>query len=32
MLEKMPADLADLITSEVSIPTIGIGGSVGCDG
>ncbi|MBI6629527.1 3-methyl-2-oxobutanoate hydroxymethyltransferase, partial [Pontibaca salina] len=32
VLEKMPADLADLITSEVSIPTIGIGGSVGCDG
>jgi len=32
VLEKVPAGLADEITAAVSIPTIGIGASVGCDG
>jgi 3-methyl-2-oxobutanoate hydroxymethyltransferase len=32
VLEKIPAILADKITAELSIPTIGIGASVGCDG
>lgn len=32
VLEKMPAELADQITADLDIPTIGIGGSVGCDG
>ncbi|EDM72604.1 3-methyl-2-oxobutanoate hydroxymethyltransferase [Roseobacter sp. AzwK-3b] len=32
VLEKVPATLADRITAEISIPTIGIGASVGCDG
>lgn len=32
VLEKVPADLADRITAEVAVPTIGIGASVGCDG
>jgi 3-methyl-2-oxobutanoate hydroxymethyltransferase len=32
VLEKVPAALADRITAEVPIPTIGIGASVGCDG
>lgn len=32
VLEKVPAALADQITTEVAIPTIGIGASVGCDG
>ncbi len=32
VLEKVPATLADEITAEISIPTIGIGASVGCDG
>lgn len=32
VLEKVPAELADQITTEVAIPTIGIGASVGCDG
>ncbi len=32
VLEKVPARLADQITSEVAIPTIGIGASAGCDG
>lgn len=32
VLEKMPAELADRITAELDIPTIAIGGSVGCDG
>lgn len=32
VLELMPADLARRITQRVSIPTIGIGAGVGCDG
>ncbi|EEE36878.1 3-methyl-2-oxobutanoate hydroxymethyltransferase [Rhodobacteraceae bacterium KLH11] len=32
VLEKVPQGLADQITHEVPIPTIGIGASVGCDG
>lgn len=32
VLEKIPANLADRITAEVAIPTIGIGASAGCDG
>ena len=32
VLEKIPASLADRITDEVAIPTIGIGASAGCDG
>lgn len=32
VLEKVPASLADRITAEVAIPTIGIGASAGCDG
>lgn len=32
VLEKVPASLADEITATVSIPTIGIGASAGCDG
>lgn len=32
VLEKVPAALADRITAEVAIPTIGIGASVNCDG
>ncbi len=32
VLEKIPAKLAAEITSEVSIPTIGIGAGVNCDG
>ncbi|ETX26760.1 3-methyl-2-oxobutanoate hydroxymethyltransferase [Roseivivax isoporae] len=32
VLEKVPARLADRITAEVAIPTIGIGASSGCDG
>lgn len=32
VLECVPARLADLITKELSIPTIGIGASAGCDG
>jgi 3-methyl-2-oxobutanoate hydroxymethyltransferase len=31
-LECVPAKLADLITKELHIPTIGIGASAGCDG
>ncbi|GHF73257.1 3-methyl-2-oxobutanoate hydroxymethyltransferase [Seohaeicola zhoushanensis] len=32
VLEKVPAALADQITAEITIPTIGIGASAGCDG
>ncbi len=32
VLEKVPATLADQITADMSIPTIGIGASKGCDG
>ncbi|MBK5933160.1 ketopantoate hydroxymethyltransferase [Rhodovulum imhoffii] len=32
VLEKVPAALADEITGEIDIPTIGIGASAGCDG
>ncbi|WP_136441840.1 3-methyl-2-oxobutanoate hydroxymethyltransferase [Pacificoceanicola onchidii] len=32
VLEKVPESLADKVTAEVPIPTIGIGASAGCDG
>src|SRR6056297_2614571 len=32
VLEKIPATLADAITAQIDIPTIGIGASAGCDG
>jgi 3-methyl-2-oxobutanoate hydroxymethyltransferase len=32
VLEKVPAKLADQITADIPIPTIGIGASAGCDG
>lgn len=32
VLEKLTAPLADRITAEIAIPTIGIGASAGCDG
>ncbi|MBT3141227.1 3-methyl-2-oxobutanoate hydroxymethyltransferase [Ruegeria litorea] len=32
VLEKVPQVLADQITAEMAIPTIGIGASAGCDG
>lgn len=32
VLECIPAKLAQLITNSISIPTIGIGAGVGCDG
>ena len=32
VLETVPAPLATLITEKVSVPTIGIGSGVGCDG
>jgi len=32
VLEKVPASLAQKITSEINIPTIGIGAGVDCDG
>ncbi|WP_417743030.1 3-methyl-2-oxobutanoate hydroxymethyltransferase [Salipiger sp.] len=32
VLEKVPQRLADRVTAELAIPTIGIGASAGCDG
>lgn len=32
VLEKIPAALADKVTADIAIPTIGIGASAGCDG
>jgi 3-methyl-2-oxobutanoate hydroxymethyltransferase len=32
VLEKVPASLADAITAEIGIVTVGIGASAGCDG
>jgi len=32
VLEKIPATLANRVTAELSVPTIGIGGGAGCDG
>ena len=32
VLEKVPATMADRITAEIAIPTIGIGAGAGCDG
>ncbi len=32
VLECVPAELAELVTQSVSIPTIGIGAGAGCDG
>jgi len=32
VLETVPAPLATLITQEISVPTIGIGAGIGCDG
>ncbi|MCK0120672.1 3-methyl-2-oxobutanoate hydroxymethyltransferase [Loktanella sp. F6476L] len=32
VLEKVPETLADEVTAQVDIPTIGIGASAGCDG
>jgi 3-methyl-2-oxobutanoate hydroxymethyltransferase len=32
VLESIPAEVAELITRELRIPTIGIGAGVGCDG
>ena len=32
LLETVPTPLATLITQRISIPTIGIGAGIGCDG
>jgi 3-methyl-2-oxobutanoate hydroxymethyltransferase len=32
VLESVPARLADLVSKKLSIPTIGIGAGIGCDG
>lgn len=32
VMEKIPAQLAQLVTEKISIPTIGIGAGVNCDG
>jgi 3-methyl-2-oxobutanoate hydroxymethyltransferase len=32
VLESVPARLAELISKKISIPTVGIGAGVGCDG
>ncbi len=32
VLEMVPTEVADVITQELAIPTIGIGAGVGCDG
>ena len=32
VLEKLPSSLADRITAEIAVPTIGIGAGAGCDG
>jgi 3-methyl-2-oxobutanoate hydroxymethyltransferase len=32
VLESVPARLADIISKQISIPTIGIGAGLGCDG
>jgi 3-methyl-2-oxobutanoate hydroxymethyltransferase len=32
VMEKIPAELATKVTSEINIPTIGIGAGAGCDG
>ena len=32
VMEKIPADLASKVTTEINIPTIGIGAGAGCDG
>src|ERR1041384_2003090 len=32
VLEAIPADIARDITAQVSVPTVGIGAGIGCDG
>jgi 3-methyl-2-oxobutanoate hydroxymethyltransferase len=32
VLEKVPQGLADQITADIAIPTVGIGAGAGCDG
>jgi 3-methyl-2-oxobutanoate hydroxymethyltransferase len=31
VLEAVPADLAERVTKELVVPTVGIGAGVGCD-